>query len=139
MNLNMKPEMTSSKPYIIRGLYEWITDNGMTPHLMVKVDVENIKVPLKYAQDGKIVLNVSHTAAINLQVNNDYITFSARFSGALMNIVIPVYAVMAIYSKETGAGMVFNEEDEGNGGSNPPPDNPPFSPPGKPHLKLVKN
>ena len=138
----MKPEMTSSKPYLIRGLYEWITDNGMVPHLLVSVEVDNIKVPFQYAQDGKIVLNISHTAAINLKINNDYITFSARFSGAMMNIVIPTYAVMAIYSKETGAGMAFNEEDEGSwDGGNPPPDDtpPPASPSGKPHLKLVKS
>jgi stringent starvation protein B len=136
------PDMTSSKPYLIRALYEWITDNGMIPHLVVNVNVDNIKVPLAYAENGRIVLNISHTAAVNLQIDNDYITFSARFSGTPMNVVVPTFSVLAIYAKETGAGMVFDEEEDNDGGNPPPPPpSPPSKPssPGKSHLKLVKS
>jgi stringent starvation protein B len=130
-------DMTSSKPYMIRAIYEWIVDNNKIPYVVVNVDTDNIKVPMQYAEDGRIVLNISPTAAAKLQMDNDYITFSARFSGAPMNVVIPTSAVLAIYAKETGAGMVF-EEEEGDSG-NPPA--PPSSPPpfGKPNIKLVKS
>jgi len=124
-------DMTSSKPYLIRALYEWIVDNNKIPYIVVSVNADNIKVPLQYAENGRIVLNISQTAAAKLQIDNDYITFSARFSGTPMNIVIPISAVLAIYAKETGAGMVF--EEEGGDSGNPPP---PF---GKPNIKLVKS
>lgn len=133
--------MTSSKPYMIRALYEWITDNNKIPYIVVNVNTDNIKVPLQYAENGRIVLNISQTAAAKLQIDNDYITFSARFSGVPMNVVIPTSAVLAIYAKETGAGMVFEEEDGSGSGNPPPPSTPPSSPPpfGKPNIKLVKS
>lgn len=132
--------MTSSKSYMIRALHEWITDNHKTPYMVVNVNVDNIKVPLQYAENGKIVLNISHTAASKLQIDNDYIRFSARFSGALMNVIIPTSAVLAIYAKETGAGMVFEQESGDSGNPRPPPPTPPSSfPPGRPNIKLVKS
>jgi stringent starvation protein B len=121
--------MTSSKPYLLRALYEWIMDNQKTPHIVVNINVSNIKVPLQYAQNGQIILNISSSAALNLQLNDDFITFSARFSGTPMNVVVPISAVLAIYAKETGAGMVFEQGEDNS--ENPPPTS------NKPHLKLV--
>ena len=133
--------MTSSKPYMIRAIYEWIVDNHKTPYIVVNINVDNIKVPIQYAENGRIVLNISPTAAVKLQIDNDYITFSARFSGASMNFVIPVSAILAIYAKETGAGMVFEEEGSDSGNPPPPPPTLPSSLPpfGKPNIKLVKS
>jgi stringent starvation protein B len=103
--------MTSQKPYLLRALYEWIGDNNMTVYIVANVDVPNIKVPMKFAQDGQITLNISSLAALKLQMSNDYIQFNARFGGVPMQVVIPIRAVVAIYAKETGEGMFFQVED----------------------------
>ena len=135
-------QMTSSKPYMIRAIYEWIVDNHKIPYIVVNSNSDNIKIPMQYAENGRIILNISPNAAAKLQMDNDVITFSARFSGAPMNVVIPTSAVLAIYAKETGAGMVFEEEDDSSGGNPPPPPTPPSSSPppfGKPNIKLVKS
>ncbi|MDH5571260.1 MAG: ClpXP protease specificity-enhancing factor [Gammaproteobacteria bacterium] len=122
--------MTSSQPYLLRAIYEWIADNDMTPYVLVNAEMENIEVPRQYIENGKIVLNLSATAVSNLQLLNDYIMFNARFAGKAMEVSFPVAAVLAIYAKENGQGMVFNEE------SNPAPPEP--EKPSGPSLKLVK-
>lgn len=104
--------MTSQKPYLLRALYEWIADNNMTVYIVANVEVRNIKVPMQYAQDGQITLNISPLAALKLTIDNHYINFSARFSGVPMQVVIPIGAVAAIYAKETGQGMFFEIEEE---------------------------
>lgn len=104
--------MTSNRPYLIRALYEWIIDNQMTPHLLVEVVHDEVKVPTQFVQDGRIVLNVAPSAVQALEMGNDYILFSARFSGQAMDVVIPVNHVMAIYARETGEGMAFPSIEE---------------------------
>ncbi|HGG60348.1 MAG TPA: ClpXP protease specificity-enhancing factor [Gammaproteobacteria bacterium] len=111
--------MTSNRPYLIRAVYEWIVDNGLTPHLLVLADNPNVVVPRRYVEDGKIVLNISPIAVRGLVIGNDEITFSGRFGGAPMNVVVPVSQATAIYARENGKGMVFAPE-EGGGGPDKP-------------------
>lgn len=99
-------DTTSTRPYLIRALYEWCTDNGLTPYLAVRVD-ESVQVPREYVKDGEIVLNISYDATSALQLGNDYIEFKARFGGQPREIMVPVGRVIAIYARENGQGMAF--------------------------------
>jgi stringent starvation protein B len=96
----------STRPYLIRGLYEWCTDNGFTPFIAVLVD-ETVRVPNEYVKDGEIVLNISFDATSSLQLGNDYIEFKGRFGGVARDILVPVDRVLAIYARENGQGMAF--------------------------------
>ncbi|MDH3325826.1 MAG: ClpXP protease specificity-enhancing factor [Gammaproteobacteria bacterium] len=102
--------MTSSRPYLLRALNEWILDNDLTPHIVVDALHQNVVVPTQYIESNKIVLNISPNAVSGFSISNEYISFSARFSGKSMEIFVPVSAVLALYAKENGQGMVFNEE-----------------------------
>lgn len=128
-------ESLSTKPYMIRAIYEWCVDNGFAPHLVVTVD-EHTRVPMGFVKDGEIVLNINYTAIKNLQLDNDAITFSARFNGVSHSIYIPVRVVKGIFARENGQGMFFETE------ALPTPPTPAaLSTPvarKKPSLKLVK-
>ena len=125
--------MTSTRPYLIRAMYDWIVDNGMTPHLLVDSQQNEVDVPRQYEQEGKIVLNISPTATENLDINDEAVTFEARFEGNPTTVYIPISYVLAIYTRENGQGMMFGEDNE----ITPPPD--PNSPTNKrAHLKVVK-
>ena len=102
---------TSTRPYLIRALYEWCTDNGLTPYVAVRVD-DSVRVPREYVKDGEIVLNISMDATSALKLGNDCIEFKARFAGVARDIMIPMGRVMAIYARENGQGMAFPLEDE---------------------------
>ncbi len=108
--------MTSNKPYLIRALYDWIVDNHQTPHLLVDTSGDDLSVPIDFVEDDRIVLNISPSAVHDLDLSNDYINFKARFSGQSMNVYFPCAAVLAIYARENGRGMIFPEEefDESN-------------------------
>ncbi|PEH84985.1 ClpXP protease specificity-enhancing factor [Burkholderia gladioli] len=97
---------TSTKPYLLRALYEWCTDNGYTPHIAVRVD-NSTRVPRQYVRDGEIVLNISFEATSALQMGNEWIEFTARFSGKAHKLEVPVANVLAIYARENGQGMAF--------------------------------
>ncbi|MBD3670910.1 MAG: ClpXP protease specificity-enhancing factor [Gammaproteobacteria bacterium] len=132
--------MTSSRPYLIRALYEWVLDNSMTPHILVNAELEDVQVPTQFVENGKIVLNVSPESVIKLELGNDLISFNARFSGTPMDVFIPVHAVIALYARENGQGMVFAEEGdepptppEGGGDDDGSDDKPDRS-----HLRVVK-
>ena len=127
--------MTSSRPYLIRAIYDWIADNGLTPYLLVKSDAPGLEAPLQFAQNGKLILNISASAVQALNMGNDSVAFSARFSGVAMDVVVPIAAVLAIYARENGKGMVFNDED---GSDEPPPTSEPSAKGGRPKLKVVK-
>jgi stringent starvation protein B len=99
--------MTSNKPYLIRALNEWIIDNQMTPFLLVDVNIEGVEVPQQHIRDGKIILNIAPSAVQEIAIEDEWIYFSARFSGQASMINVPVNAVLAIYAKENGRGMVF--------------------------------
>lgn len=99
-------ESTSTRPYLIRALYEWCTDNGLTPYVAVRVD-ESVQVPREFVKDGEIVLNISFDATSALQLGNDFIEFKARFGGKPREILVPIGRVIAIYARENGQGMAF--------------------------------
>ena len=103
--------MTSSQPYLIRGIYEWIVDNNLTPYLMVDATRQGAIVPEDYLDEqGRIILNISPSATSELLMTNEEVTFNARFSGQAIGIVVPTHCVKAIYARENGQGMMFNEE-----------------------------
>ena len=102
---------TSTRPYLIRAIHEWCTDNGVTPYLAVRVD-RSVQVPREFVNDGEIVLNVSYDATGSLQLGNDFISFKARFGGKPRDIMVPVERVLAIYARESGQGMSFPVVDD---------------------------
>ena len=108
--------MTSHRPYLLRALYEWIADNGMTPHLLVDATRPAVQVPMHAVKDGKIVLNIAERAVSHLEMGNDTIRFSARFGGVSHPVSVPVGAVLAIYARETGQGMALPDEALASGG-----------------------
>ncbi|MCD6704920.1 MAG: ClpXP protease specificity-enhancing factor [Thiobacillus sp.] len=130
----------STKPYLIRALYEWCTDAGHTPQLLVAVDGRT-RVPPGFVKDGQIVLNISAAATRNLTLDNDWIQFSSRFGGVSHEISIPVDRVMAIFARESGQGLHFEPVDTPESPDQAPPpqsDEPPHPPKGRPSLKVVK-
>jgi len=126
-------DMTSNRPYLLRALYEWIADNGLTPHVLVDAAYDGVDVPDHAIQEGRIVLNIATGATENLQLENETIFFKARFSGKPYQITVPMGAVIAIYARENGQGMMFAQDD-----SAPPPVDTPDDPPPRSHLKVVK-
>jgi stringent starvation protein B len=132
--------MNSSRPYLVRALSEWIVDNDCTPHLLVNVDYPGVQVPAGFASDGQIVLNVAPSAIRHLHMDNEAISFEGRFGGVAHSLNVPSAAVMAIYARENGQGMVFEIE------PTPPDDDAPSEsggddaprPGGRPSLKVVK-
>ncbi|HYA19416.1 MAG TPA: ClpXP protease specificity-enhancing factor [Burkholderiales bacterium] len=127
----------SSKPYLLRAIYEWCADSGLTPFLSVRVD-DRTRVPAEYVKNGEIVLNISQDATRNLTVGDDLIQFSARFNGVSRELSIPVENVIGIFAKENGQGLLFNDvasaakQPDDDGGSSPPIPN------GKPRLQIIK-
>ncbi len=101
--------MTSSKPYLIRAIYEWILDNQMTPHLVVDASFPETHVPMEFVEDGRIVLNISPGAVKGLVIGDEWIQFNARFSGAPREVMVPSEAALGIFTRENGQGMVFPE------------------------------
>jgi stringent starvation protein B len=132
--------MTSNRPYLIRAMYDWISDNGMTPYLLVDASYADVEVPRHSVKDGRVVLNVASQAVANLELGNQMIRFMARFSGVSQVVQFPVQAVQAIYAQETGQGMMLPQEEAGAEGSPAPePDGTPEGDgPRRPHLRVVK-
>jgi len=123
--------MTTSRPYLVRAIHEWILDNEMTPHMLVDMEGDGVDVPVQQGQNGKIVLNISPEAVEGLMLGNDAIGFRARFGGIARDVHVPIDSVLAIYAKENGRGMVFNEDE-------PTPDDHGSKPVKRPDLKIVK-
>ncbi|OFZ68074.1 MAG: ClpXP protease specificity-enhancing factor [Betaproteobacteria bacterium RBG_16_58_11] len=137
---------SSTKPYLIRAIYEWCVDQSFTPYVAVQVD-DQTKVPLEFIKDGQIVLNVSYTATRHLKIGNEFINFSARFNGSSRELEIPIPAVIGIFAKENGQGMFFQATEEITASaevhpaempSASPETPPPAKPPRGGHLKIVK-
>jgi Stringent starvation protein B len=141
--------MTSHRPYLVRALYEWILDNNCTPYILVNALIEGVEVPQNFVKDGQIVLNISPVAVQGLLMTNDGLEFNGRFGGIPTRVYVPMGAVMGIYARENGQGMIFEY-----GVTPPPPPTPPETgegneagdapvpskskPRGKPALKVVK-
>lgn len=120
-------------------MFEWISDNDLTPHIIVAADYPGVIVPQEYVEDNRIVLNISPSATQGLVMGNEELTFSGRFSGQSITLFVPVGSVVGIYARENGQGMVFEElspEDDGSPSDDPDPDDPPK--PKKPSLRIVK-
>ncbi len=145
----MSDNLTPTQPYLLRAMHEWMSDNGQTPLIVVEADYQNVRVPEEFIEDGRIVLNVSWSAASNLQLGNELISFEARFSGSSFAVSVPVAAVKGIYARESGQGMMFQEESEAD--ESVPEANPmddqvgsatdsqePVKKPGRPGLRVVK-
>src|SRR3546814_1167670 len=109
------PAMTSHRPYLLRALYEWIADNGMTPHVLVDATQAGVRVPPHTVKDGRVVLNIADRAVARLEMDNDSIRFTARFGGVSHPVTVPISAVLAIYARETGQGMALPDDVGGNG------------------------
>lgn len=103
-------ELSPRRPYLLRAFYEWLLDNDLTPHVVVDISLPDVQVPLEYARDGQIVLNIAPRAVGNLQLTNDSVSFSARFGGVPRQVYVPMAAVLAIYARENGAGTMFEPE-----------------------------
>jgi len=102
--------MTPRRPYMLRAFYDWLLENDLTPHLVVDATMPGVRVPMEYVQDGQIILNVAPRAVGNLELGNDEVTFNARFGGRPQVVIVPLYAVQAIYARENGAGTMFDPE-----------------------------
>ncbi|HEY9030599.1 MAG TPA: ClpXP protease specificity-enhancing factor [Kangiella sp.] len=148
------------QPYLLIAYYEWILDNEWTPQILVDTSHPEVEVPLQFANDGKIVLNIAPTAVANFELNHDYVSFNARFSGQSLSLYIPTHSIIAIYARENDQGIMFSanmygddtygdaESDSSTHSIVPaeakdhndegPDDEPPKPPKGKPNLKVVK-
>ncbi|MEO1573579.1 MAG: ClpXP protease specificity-enhancing factor [Pseudomonadota bacterium] len=120
---------SSRRPYLMRAMYEWMIDNDQTPYIVVDATLDGVTVPSQHVDDGKIILNISPRATDQLRIDNDFLSFSARFHGAVEQVFVPPAAVLGIYAKESGQGMIFTGED-GEPEPEPPTD--------KPTLRVVK-
>lgn len=132
--------LKSRRPYLLRAMHEWISDNQQTPHIVVDATIQGVEVPRQYVQGGKIILNVSLSATSGLNLGNDGVVFRARFGAVTYDVSVPILAVLGIYARETGQGMIFSEAD-----APVPPPTPTESPPSgtevkraRPSLKVVK-
>jgi len=112
--------LPTNKPYLLRAIYEWIVDNNATPHVALFAENPDVLVPEQFVEDGKIILNISPSAAKDLRIENDSLSFSARFGGKPFNIYSPIAAVLALYASENGEGLSFDYE----GPDETPPDDP---------------
>jgi stringent starvation protein B len=142
--------MTSNRPYLIRAVYDWLVDNGLTPHLLVDAEGKDVSVPAAFVENGKIVLNVAPRAVRDIYLGNDMISFSARFNGVPTEIFVPPASVLGIYARENDVGMLFTPEQgevaneaAGNGEEEQHQEGadaaqPPRPPKGRPTLKVIK-
>ncbi|WP_395683792.1 ClpXP protease specificity-enhancing factor [Dokdonella sp.] len=128
--------MTPNRPYLLRALYEWISDNGLTPYLLVDAGVEGVRVPPGAAKDGKVILNIAARAVGQFEISNERVHFLARFSGVSQVVDVPMGAVLAIYAQENGQGMMFQAD--GAPGEPPPTTPAPDESPKRPHLRVIK-
>ena len=137
------PRMTSHRPYLLRALNEWIADNGMTPHMLVDATRPGVQVPAQSVNDGKVVLNIAARAVARLSIDNETVSFTARFGGVSHPVMVPIAAILAIYARETGQGMALPDD---NGTPEPDGEPPTSDTPGDDaapprrgaHLRVIK-
>jgi stringent starvation protein B len=125
--------LSRQRPYLLRAMHEWMTDNALTPHVVVDTTVPGVEVPKEHIRENRIVLNVSYAATRALSIGNDHVSFEARFNGVPRNLTIPMDAVLGIYARENGQGMVFSAESEP-----PPPSDDGPKGDQRPSLRVVK-
>jgi len=128
----------SKRPYLIRAMHEWMGDNSHTPHIVVDASVDGVSVPKEHVKDGKIILNISETAAHNLKLTNDSVSFRARFSGVPFDVWVPMKSVLGIYARETGQGMIFSHDADASEQKVSDAETEIETTRSRPHLKVVK-
>jgi stringent starvation protein B len=147
MSTNETESMSSNRPYLLRAIYDWISDNNLTPYVLVDAGFEGVRVPPQVIKNGQVVLNLAMRAVANLDLGNEWISFQARFSGVSQAIHIPVQAVLALYAQENGQGMMFPADEAAGalsapssppGDATPPDDGGDKPKRGAPHLRVVK-
>lgn len=124
------PSRRPRRPYLLRALHEWISDSGLTPHLVIDADAPGVQVPRAFVREGRIVLNCSWSATNALRLGNDEVTFGARFGGVAHSVFLPIAAVLGIYAHETGEGIVFTADDLAGAEPEEPPPTPSTPSPG---------
>ncbi len=129
--------MTPLRPYLLRAVQEWALDNGYTPHILVDATMEGVSVPESYVRDGRITLNIHPQAVHQLDLGNERVSFFARFGGQSLGVDVPIHAVLAVFARENGRGVFFQDEPGDTPPDGTPPDDAP-SPKKGPQLKLVK-
>jgi stringent starvation protein B len=132
--------MTSNRPYLMRAIFEWIIDNGLTPHVLIDAEVPEVQVPRQYVDEGRIILNISPSAVQNFSIDNQWLSFNARFGGKPFEIFAPIHAIRAVYAAENSEGMMFEPmpESEVEPPTEPEPDPEPPKPSSRPSLRVVK-
>lgn len=130
--------MISNRSYLLRAFYDWITDSQLTPYILLDAEFPHVEVPTQYVKDGKITLNISLDAVLNLKIDTKAIQFDASFGGQSMLVYAPIKAVLAIYARENGQGMVFSEEESQQGDGTPPTPPPRVRDGKRPDLRIVK-
>ena len=128
----MENQLSSKRPYLLRAMHEWMTENGQTPHIVVDAECPDVTVPRQHVQQGKIILNIGYSATSNLELGNDVISFGARFGGT------PFESILGIYAKESGQGMIFSDDATADQPGPPVDDAEPSVPSGKPDLRVIK-
>lgn len=131
------PNMTSNRPYLLRAMYEWISDNGLTPYILVDATAAGVRVPGSAVKDGRVVLNIAARAVAQLDLGQEFVRFTARFSGVSQSVEVPMSALLAVYAHENGQGMMFPAENA------PPPNAGPSAdeasePKKGSHLRVIK-
>ncbi|HBK45781.1 MAG TPA: ClpXP protease specificity-enhancing factor [Xanthomonadaceae bacterium] len=140
------PRMSSHRPYLLRALVEWINDNDMTPHILVDAGLPGVQVPGSAVKDGRVVLNIAERAVVHLHMDNEGVSFTARFGGVSYPVQVPMAAILAVYARETGQGMALPDDIPGTSTEPPDDDAPPPAQGGdeapsagkRPHLRVVK-
>lgn len=134
----MSTPSKSKRPYLIRAMHEWMGDNGNTPHIVIDASVDGVCVPEEHVKDGKIILNISQSAAHNLKLTNHAVSFRARFGGVPFDVWVPVSSVLGVYAKETGQGMIFSNGGDQQSNAFVEEDDEVSAKSGRSHLKVVK-
>ncbi|HET8942027.1 MAG TPA: ClpXP protease specificity-enhancing factor [Rudaea sp.] len=129
--------MTSNRPYLLKAMYDWISDNGLTPYVLVDAAAPGVQVPKSAVKDGRVVLNVAARAVAQLDLGKDFLRFTARFSGVSQLVEVPIAALLAVYAHENGQGMMFPAESEPPPNAGPAADEPAASKKGS-HLRVIK-
>lgn len=144
-SVTSKTKLSSSKPYLIRALLDWIVDNSLTPYIVVNADMPGVRVPRQHVKEGQIILNISPNATSHFDMDNSKLQFKAGFGGSLFEVLMPIKAIEAIYARENGQGMSFNEDIPGGDGTDDDggepiefTEKPAEEKPKRPQLKIVK-
>ncbi len=130
--------VSKQRPYLLRAMHEWMTDNHLTPHVVVDATRRDLSIPREHVEDGRLILNLSYSATRDLSIGNEHAEFEARFGGVSRRLSIPVSAIMGIYARETGQGMVFSDEDAQDDESDESEASEASADGKRPHLKIVK-